>query len=208
LDPVVTIAAILAHSFTTFTPRIDEPRITTAPTSPINHAVSALPNAGRGTTVFLNITVMRAQCPISRTSRARRIASKPVPSRDTGRPSHFRAGMAGLNPFTSRHPEDLMKIRTVLPAVAFALVFAGAPALASAPRTDTLHPTNPDTCIERNHGDWNACNVGNSGRGDRPYKPATRYTPNECIKRNHGDWNACNVGNSGRGDRPYKPASR
>ena len=101
-----------------------------------------------------------------------------------------------------------MKIRTVLPAVAFVLVFSATPCLASAPRSNTLRPNSPNTCIERNHGDWNACNVGNNGRGNRPYKPATPYTPDECIKRNHGDWNACNVGNSGRGDRPYLPPSR
>jgi hypothetical protein len=104
-----------------------------------------------------------------------------------------------------------MKIRAALPAVAVVVVlaFGAAPSLAS-PRSGTVRPSTPDSCIERNHGDWNACNVGNSGRGDRPYKLGTRTpnTPNECIKRNHGDWNACNVGNSGRGDRPYLPPSR
>jgi hypothetical protein len=29
----------------------------------------------------------------------------------------------------------------------------------------------PDQCIQRNGGDYNACNVGNSGRGDLPYLP-------------------------------------
>jgi hypothetical protein len=115
--------------------------------------------------------------------------------------------MAGLNSFTPSQSEDLMKIRTVLPALAFVLIFSAAPSLASARRSDTVRPNTPASCIERNHGDWNACNVGNSGRGDQPYKPVP-YTPNECIRRNHGDWNACNVGNSGRGDRPYLPPSR
>jgi hypothetical protein len=171
----VTIALVSAHS--SHHPSCHAHRrasIATTPIPRINHAVSGLPSARRGTTVCLGIALARARCPISRTGRANQVASKPVPSVDADRPSHFRAGVAELNSFTHAHPEDLMKIRTVLPAVAFALVFAGAPALASAPRTDTLHPTNPDTCIERNHGDWNACNVGNSGRGDRPYKPASR----------------------------------
>jgi hypothetical protein len=101
-----------------------------------------------------------------------------------------------------------MKITVALPAIAVALVvFAAAPSLASAPETGTFRPDTPDSCIARNHGDQNACNVGNSGRGDLPYKP-TANTPNECVKRNHGDWNACNVGNSGRGDLPYLPPSR
>jgi hypothetical protein len=114
--------------------------------------------------------------------------------------------MAGLISFTRGRPEDLMKIRTALPAVVV-LVFGAAPALASAPRSDTVHPNTPNTCIERNQGDWNACNVGNSGRGDLPYKPVMQ-TPNACIARNQGDWNACNAGNSGRGDLPYLLPSR
>jgi hypothetical protein len=31
--------------------------------------------------------------------------------------------------------------------------------------------TTPNGCILLNGGDYNACNVGNSGRGDLPYKP-------------------------------------
>jgi hypothetical protein len=101
-----------------------------------------------------------------------------------------------------------MKIKAVLPALAVLLLFSAAPSGASTP-SSTPQPDTPNSCIERNHGDWNACNVGNSGRGDLPYKPVTNTpnTPNECIKRNHGDWNACNVGNSGRGDLPYLPPS-
>jgi roadblock/LC7 domain-containing protein len=29
----------------------------------------------------------------------------------------------------------------------------------------------PNDCIRVNGGDFNACNVGNSGRGDLPYRP-------------------------------------
>jgi hypothetical protein len=103
-----------------------------------------------------------------------------------------------------------MKIRTALPAVAVVLLFGAAPSVASAPHSDTAHPDTPDSCIELNQGDWNACNVGNSGRGDLPYKPTTSTpnTPNECIELNQGDWNACNVGNSGRGDLPYLSPSK
>jgi len=44
------------------------------------------------------------------------------------------------------------------------------------PRTrPASHETSrltPDDCIRVNGGDYNACNVGNSGRGDLPYRPA------------------------------------
>jgi hypothetical protein len=34
------------------------------------------------------------------------------------------------------------------------------------------HPAQtPDQCIQLNGGDWNACNVGNSGTGERQYLP-------------------------------------
>jgi hypothetical protein len=69
----------------------------------------------------------------------------------------------------------------------------------------TGQPQTPNECIRLNGGDYNACNVGNSGRGDLPYKVIQPRTPNECILLNRGDYNACNVGNSGRGDLPYQP---
>jgi hypothetical protein len=100
----------------------------------------------------------------------------------------------------------MMKLRTALPAVTAVLVFGAAPALASAGPSNPSRPTTPNSCIELNHGDYNACNVGNSGRGDLPYRLVP--TPNSCIELNHGDFNACNVGNSGRGDLPYRPVSR
>ena len=66
------------------------------------------------------------------------------------------------------------------------LTIAAAAVLATAPiRTDaaanTARPAGPavrhsvgmtpDECIRINGGDYNACNVGNSGRGDLPYRP-------------------------------------
>jgi roadblock/LC7 domain-containing protein len=33
----------------------------------------------------------------------------------------------------------------------------------------------PNDCIALNGGDFNACNVGNSGRGDLPYQSVTGY---------------------------------
>jgi roadblock/LC7 domain-containing protein len=69
-----------------------------------------------------------------------------------------------------------------------------------------VRPLTPNDCIRLNGGDYNACNVGNSGRGDLPYQPVHVLTPNDCIRLNGGDYNACNVGNSGRGDLPYRPS--
>jgi hypothetical protein len=54
----------------------------------------------------------------------------------------------------------------------------------------------PDSCITVNGGDWNACNVGNSGRGDLPYRPVppVPHTVQSCIELNQGDAIACRVG--------------
>ena len=65
---------------------------------------------------------------------------------------------------------------------------------------------HPQRLHRANKGDWNACNVGNSGAGNLPYRAVVvgaSSTPDACIQRNHGDWNACNVGNSGAGGLPY-----
>ncbi|MDX6228901.1 MAG: hypothetical protein QOI76_2291 [Frankiales bacterium] len=86
-----------------------------------------------------------------------------------------------------------MKVRTVLTAAVVAL-FGLAPSLASASPGDTPRTDTPNSCIARNQGDWNACNVGNSGSGAAPYKPFSAQA--ECIRLNQGDWTACNVGNN------------
>jgi roadblock/LC7 domain-containing protein len=89
--------------------------------------------------------------------------------------------------------------RAAAAAAAFA-VLATMPAAHSSP-VSVLH--TPDACIRLNHGDYNACNLGNSGGGDRPYQLPSPYTPDLCISINNGDYYACNFGNSGRGDLPY-----
>jgi hypothetical protein len=99
-----------------------------------------------------------------------------------------------------------MKNKSALLTLVAVLLCSTAPALAATPE-----PTStPDSCIELNHGDFNACNVGNSGAGNLPYRRVSRtpMSPDECIKLNGGDWNACNVGNSGAGNLPYLPISR
>jgi hypothetical protein len=67
-----------------------------------------------------------------------------------------------------------MKTKTVLLSLAVALL-CSAPAAASAAGA-SAKPATPNSCIELNHGDWNACNVGNSGAGNRPYRPIPRAT--------------------------------
>jgi hypothetical protein len=75
-------------------------------------------------------------------------------------------------------------------ALATAVVaFPGASSAAPPP------PSTPSSCITVNGGDSNACNVGNSGRGDLPYRLSVDDSPNQCIRRNGGDWNACSVRN-------------
>ena len=98
-----------------------------------------------------------------------------------------------------------MKITTTALAIAATLWLSAAPSLA-APTADHSRPGTPNSCIALNKGDWNACNVGNSGAGDKPYRKVVRPsgTPDACIALNKGDWNACNVGNSGAGDKPYR----
>ena len=71
------------------------------------------------------------------------------------------------------------------------------------PRKVMQHLT-PNDCIRMNGGDFNACNVGHTGAGNRPYDIARDRTPNECILLNGGDYTACNVGNSGAGNLPYR----
>lgn len=59
----------------------------------------------------------------------------------------------------------------VFAAIAFASS-AGSGASAPSPASRSASPWTPNDCIRRNGGDYNACNVGNRGRGDLPYLPA------------------------------------
>jgi hypothetical protein len=59
-----------------------------------------------------------------------------------------------------------------LAAVAFAAVFGAALVSGASPVSAVEHRVaTPNECIRVNGGDWTACNVGNSGRGDLPYLP-------------------------------------
>ena len=97
--------------------------------------------------------------------------------------------------------------RRLLVLAALLATAAGTAATVTAHASDTPTPNTPTRCIQVNGGDYNACNVGASGRGDLRYRNVSTkpYTPNDCIRVNGGDYNACNVGNSGRGDLPDRP---
>ncbi len=60
--------------------------------------------------------------------------------------------------------------RRILAAVA-ALAAAGTAYATASAATPNRQPRTPNQCIRLNHGDYNACNVGNSGGGDLPYRP-------------------------------------
>jgi hypothetical protein len=101
---------------------------------------------------------------------------------------------------SARHAWSRRRIAAAVAAVAV----AGSVYTTAEAATPNRQPNTPSQCIGLNHGDYNACNVGNSGSGDLPYRRVAN-TPNDCIRANHGDYNACNVGNSGSGDLPYEP---
>jgi hypothetical protein len=46
--------------------------------------------------------------------------------------------------------------------------------MASVAAREGQQAATPNSCIESNHGDFNACNVGNSGRGYLPYRSPAR----------------------------------
>ena len=61
--------------------------------------------------------------------------------------------------------------------IAVLAAFAGASAAVAIPlgvsasaSTPAQHVMTPNQCVQLNGGDYVACNVGNSGRGDLPYR--------------------------------------
>ncbi|HSS56073.1 MAG TPA: hypothetical protein VLK79_15610 [Gaiellales bacterium] len=80
--------------------------------------------------------------------------------------------------------------------VAAGILAIGAAGTAAASTAAAASAESPNTCISMNGGDWNACNVGNAGRGDLAYVPLPRdpHSVALCIQRNRGDAIACRVG--------------
>jgi roadblock/LC7 domain-containing protein len=104
-----------------------------------------------------------------------------------------------------RGPAEPTRARRLIVAGVAVLAAAGATcATAAAASTPSHGPATPNDCVAVNGGDYTACNVGNTGRGDLPYQSAPWQTPEECVRVNGGDYTACNVGNTGRGDLPYR----
>ena len=85
-----------------------------------------------------------------------------------------------------------MKTTTTALAVAATLLLSAAPSLA-APTMDRPGSSTPNSCIELNKGDWNACNVGNSGAGDKPYRAVgarAASTSDARVEIDHSAWKA------------------
>lgn len=60
--------------------------------------------------------------------------------------------------------------RRLIAAALAAVATAGAVYSNAEAKAPNRQPNTPNQCIRLNHGDYNACNVGNSGRGDLPYR--------------------------------------
>jgi hypothetical protein len=60
--------------------------------------------------------------------------------------------------------------RTVIGAVLAAASLTGAAVAAASSSSSGVR--TPNECIHLNHGDYTACNVGNSGSGSQPYQRA------------------------------------
>jgi hypothetical protein len=70
-------------------------------------------------------------------------------------------------------PVGHTQLRRVV-VLAVAALTAGTAYTAASASTPSHQPMTPNQCIRLNGGDYNACNVGNSGRGDLPYQPLGR----------------------------------
>lgn len=79
--------------------------------------------------------------------------------------------------------------------VAAGVLAIGAAGAAAGTTAAAGSAATPDTCILVNGGDWNACNVGNGGRGDVTYLPVQlTSSAAACFDRNQGDALGCRVG--------------
>jgi hypothetical protein len=89
-----------------------------------------------------------------------------------------------------------MRSRRTAAVMAAGVLTIGALGVAAAPTAAAASAGSPNTCIPMNGGDWNACNVGNAGRGDLAYVPVSPrpHSVALCIQRNQGDAIACRVG--------------
>jgi hypothetical protein len=112
----------------------------------------------------------------------------------TDEPPHawFLASVSDV-PAWGRVKEEIPMRSTRTAAMVAGALAIGAAASTAAATAAPLSAGSPDTCISMNGGDWNACNVGNAGRGDLPYVPS-RHSVALCIDRNQGDAIACRVG--------------
>jgi hypothetical protein len=99
--------------------------------------------------------------------------------------------------WTDGEGSSVMNARSALVGAGAVLAVVASPGPVVA--ADAAGPATPNGCIEVNGGDWNACNIGHSRRGDLPYLPlqAPAHSVARCIQRNVGDAPACLVGSVG-----------
>lgn len=62
-------------------------------------------------------------------------------------------------------------VKRLAVAAVVAMAMSGGVAVAAASGPASSRVWTPNDCVRLNRGDYNACNVGNSGRGDLPYRP-------------------------------------
>jgi hypothetical protein len=100
----------------------------------------------------------------------------------------------------------------VLAVSVFAATGVAYSAVAASP-PPSHRPATPNQCIALNGGDYNACNVGNSGRGDLPYapvtyaglRPPTADRGYKCLRDTGGQNGQCNTA---EGLPPYLPSGK
>jgi hypothetical protein len=85
---------------------------------------------------------------------------------------------------SNNHAKRYLITATLVAAATAGALLDSSPSSGSTPdpagpaSTSTSRPWTPNDCIRLNQGDYNACNVGNSGRGDRPYQaPSQPHAP-------------------------------
>jgi hypothetical protein len=119
---------------------------------------------------------------------------------------HARLARAARSAHSSSKGGFLRSRRAIVIGALAASAAAGATFSAASGSTPSHTPTTPNECITLNGGDYNACNVGNTGRGDLPYQPASSPAPTDCVRHKYGDTDLCRAGDQARDNVPDRPA--
>jgi hypothetical protein len=74
---------------------------------------------------------------------------------------------------SAHHGRSPARRRRLMMAATTGALAAAAASYSIASAASPPPVSTPNRCIQVNGGDYNACNVGNSGRGDLPYRPVS-----------------------------------